>query len=467
VILTGLSAYIPRGRLPLAELAAQWGSGPGRGDRSVAGHDEDALTMATTAALDCVDGQPPDAIWFASTSSPYLEKQSAVVMAAALDAARQARTIDIGSSLRGWTTGIAAAVDAVAAGTVGRALVAAGDVRPAEPDSPDEAAFGDAGGAALIEAAGDGAEVLAYGTVNDNTMGAWRRDVDRFVRHGERRFAMRTGEIAPAQEAAAVALERAGLQPGDLALLAVSASSPRVAPAVAEALGADATVVGDDRVPVGNGGAAHPAMLLATAVATAAPGQVVLLIATGDGADALVVRAGATMPRGCDLLAAHLANGAPITSYTSYLQRRGIVPVAASAPRSSPVAQRRDEAQYLRLHAMRCRSCGLVQYPITELCARCASPDAERVPLARAGAVHTFTTDHIVAGINPGIGESPITMAVIDLDDGARVFMQLTDMDADDVSVGMPVQLCFRRLHDGSDYHNYYWKARPAAAAGG
>lgn len=27
---------------------------------------------------------------------------------------------------------------------------------------------------------------------------------------------------------------------------------------------------------------------------------------------------------------------------------------------------------------------------------------------------------------------------------------------------GVPLELTFRRLHDGGGFHNYFWKARPA-----
>ena len=40
--------------------------------------------------------------------------------------------------------------------------------------------------------------------------------------------------------------------------------------------------------------------------------------------------------------------------------------------------------------------------------------------------------------------------------------MELTDCDADKVEIDMPVELTFRRYHDGFGMKNYFWKARPA-----
>ena len=41
--------------------------------------------------------------------------------------------------------------------------------------------------------------------------------------------------------------------------------------------------------------------------------------------------------------------------------------------------------------------------------------------------------------------------------------MQLTDVDPEQVEVDMPVELTFRKYHEGSGLQNYFWKARPAA----
>jgi uncharacterized OB-fold protein len=52
-------------------------------------------------------------------------------------------------------------------------------------------------------------------------------------------------------------------------------------------------------------------------------------------------------------------------------------------------------------------------------------------------------------------------MAVVDLEGGGRVYVQMTDCTPEEVIIGAPVQLTFRRLHAGGDNYNYYWKARP------
>src|SRR5260370_9219700 len=76
--ITRIGAYFPRRRLDRALIAKAWGGRVPAGTRTVAGFDEDALTMATDAVLACLGDPDPAgfaALYFASTSSPYLEKQ--------------------------------------------------------------------------------------------------------------------------------------------------------------------------------------------------------------------------------------------------------------------------------------------------------------------------------------------------------------------------------------------------------
>src|SRR5262249_61172450 len=109
--------------------------------------------------IDClrgVDRSTVDAVVFASTSYPFKEKQGAALIAKALDLRRDVHTADVGDTLRGGTSALRAAADAVKAGSAGRVLVVASDPRMAAPRTGLEAALGD-GAAAFLVAAADGA----------------------------------------------------------------------------------------------------------------------------------------------------------------------------------------------------------------------------------------------------------------------------------------------------------------------
>ena len=79
-------AYIPRYRLPRELIAKEWGGPSSGGEKAVANHDEDSLTLAVNAALTLPsDGKTIDAVVFATTTSPYTEKQGAATIATVLD----------------------------------------------------------------------------------------------------------------------------------------------------------------------------------------------------------------------------------------------------------------------------------------------------------------------------------------------------------------------------------------------
>ena len=81
----------------------------------------------------------------------------------------------------------------------------------------------------------------------------------------------------------------------------------------------------------------------------------------------------------------------------------------------------------------------------------------EPAPMSDAiGTIATFTLDRIAYSPSP-----PIAFAVVDFEDGGRLPMELTDVDAASLEMGQQVEMTFRRLFTADGLHNYFWKARP------
>src|SRR3989304_8689428 len=101
--ITACGAYAPPPRLGRQAMGQAWGIPAVPGERSVAHAEEDSLAMAVTASQECLVGQDPgniDAVYFATTTSPYTEKQCASIIAAALDLRKDVFTVDFTDSLR-------------------------------------------------------------------------------------------------------------------------------------------------------------------------------------------------------------------------------------------------------------------------------------------------------------------------------------------------------------------------------
>ncbi|HXG68715.1 MAG TPA: 3-hydroxy-3-methylglutaryl CoA synthase, partial [Blastocatellia bacterium] len=194
--ITSFGAYIPYYRLAHKEIARAWGGRAGEGERAVANVDEDSITMAVEAVRDLLaggEGREVDGVFFASTTSPYAEKQASALIAAAADLRYDARTADYTNSLRSATTAILAALDSVKAGSAANIIVTAADTRLAPPRSANERLFGDAASAVAIGNNGVIARVVASHSTVDEITDVWRKGEDRFVSGWEERFAVTQG----------------------------------------------------------------------------------------------------------------------------------------------------------------------------------------------------------------------------------------------------------------------------------
>jgi 3-hydroxy-3-methylglutaryl CoA synthase/uncharacterized OB-fold protein len=455
--IVGWGAHIPVHRMDRAMLGRAWDTPALPGERAVAAGDEDSLTMAVEASLAAVgaDASEIDAVYYASTTPPYHENHAAATIAGVLDR-REASTADFTGTTRAGTQALRAAVDAVHAGTARRVLVAAADMRPAEPATAMEQLFGDGAGA-LVVAKQAPVEVIGRAAVNEGVVGPWRRaGKDPFVRNFDAKLETEYGYVRPVAAAAAEALARAGVD-ADKTRFVAGLPDPRTFSAAARKIG-----VADAKDPLamtlGNLGAAHPLVSLADALDRASAGDVILLAAHGEGADAMVLRVG-DVSRPSVTVAGLIAAKRMLPSYESYLRFRRLLPWDDPVVRSSTIAYWRDRRQALPFEGVRCRACGQVQFPNNRACVECAVLDQmDPVKLARSGTVFTFTLDHLAGG---EYLETPVPRLVVDLDGGGRVFFEMTDGDPHDVAIGMRVELTFRRLHDGAGFANYYWKARP------
>ena len=152
-------AYIPRTRLPLALIQGR-AAKDGGPEKAVAGDDEDVVTMAVAAGIDClgeIDRNDVDALVFASTSYAQREKQAATVVARALDLKRDVQTQDVSGSLRCGSTALENAIHAVSSGAAHNVLVVAADCRMGSPRGALEAKLGDGAAAFLVS----GTDVIA------------------------------------------------------------------------------------------------------------------------------------------------------------------------------------------------------------------------------------------------------------------------------------------------------------------
>ncbi len=458
-----IGAHIPRYRLSGKTAGQVWGGGGG-GERALANYDEDSLTMATEAALDALAGRDPAAVGaclFASTTSPYAEKSNATLLATVADLGAEILTADLTGSLRCGTTALRMALDLVKAGTASQALVAAADMRLVAPGTELEILLGDGAAAALVGEADVIATFEGAYTVSHEFTDVWRNQGDRYLQVGDLTFARAYGLDKHIPEAIDGLLAKLGLKRQEIAKVAYYAPDFRVHAALGRQLKFPEAAMLKEPViaKAGNTGSASPLLGLASALEEAKPGDRILVVSYGSGAEALCFRATelvekASWSRG---VSAQLALGRPLAHYGKFLFFRRHVETEVIRAFSSLPTMAREERQNLRLYGQKCGECGAVSYPRRHLCWKCSSKNLSDYKLSRRGKVFTFTKDHLVPSPDP-----PTVMVAADLEGGGRFYAQLTDCDPAQVTFDMPVELTFRRIHEGEELVNYFWKFRPA-----
>jgi uncharacterized OB-fold protein len=108
-----------------------------------------------------------------------------------------------------------------------------------------------------------------------------------------------------------------------------------------------------------------------------------------------------------------------------------------------------------------CDHCGVKLFPPRDVCLECEAPAKELFTFTGVGEIYSYTTIYDApAGFEQ---YAPYTVALVKLDEGPLLTAQLTDVDPDDVQIGMPVEMVTRKLRtDGEEGMIVYgYKFRP------
>jgi len=460
-------AYLPILRLSRDEIAKQWEGYSLRGERTVANCDEDTVTMAVEAGRDCLKtgGKAGvDGLFFASTTPPYREKQSAALVATAMDLERKILAADFTDSIRSATIALRQALDTVQGGGAEKVLVTSADIRPGAPQSEFESTFGDGAAAVLVGKENVIASLEGAYRHTDEFLDLWRLPDGQFTESWEDRFVKEYGHQRNIVAAGRAFFSEKGIRPAEITKAVIYSPDLRNHQTVAKLLGFDYQKQVQDLLfgNIGITGAAHSLLMLVAALEKATAGDTILLLGYGDGADAFLFKVTENIEkaRGSRGVSGWLNRKLPI-SYMKYLRFRGLLPTEAArrpALLSSAPSLWRGQKQNLALYGSKCRKCGTEHFPVQRVCYVCLAKDEfDPLPLAdRKGMIFTYTKDNLFASDDP-----PLVMTVIELEGGSRLYVQMTDRDPEEAKLELPIEMTFRRMNEASGFVNYFWKCRP------
>jgi len=305
--IVGYGGYVPRYRIRNEDIAAQWGrrappESRGRGlvEKTVPAMDEDTITIAVEAARHAIARAKIDpvrigAVYVGSESHPYAVKPSGTVVVDALGIGPNVHVADFEFACKAGTEAMYCALSHVRAGEMAYALAIGADTSQGAPGDALEYTAS-AGGAAFIFGSGDGvlAEVQHTHSLTSDTPDFWRREGRKYPDHAGRY----TGEPAYFEHLVACAralLDKASLQPSDIAHLVLHMPNDKFPLAAAARLGfsREQLAAGFLVREMGNSYSGSSPTGLAAALDVAKDGDRIMLVSYGSGAgsDGFIVRA--------------------------------------------------------------------------------------------------------------------------------------------------------------------------------
>lgn len=207
------------------------------GEKSVANHDEDSLTMAVAAGMDCfsdVNKEEIGSLYLASTTFPNKERGNASIAGAALNFSPNIRTADFSGCLKAGTTALISALKEKGSGP---GMVCASDSRLGKAGGAMEQLFGDGAAAMIVGNDGVIASLIGHHSVSYDFADQRRIDQDKFTRTWEERWIREQGYFKMVPEAIKALLAECDLKLSDISKVVFPPLSKKDHQVMAKTLG--------------------------------------------------------------------------------------------------------------------------------------------------------------------------------------------------------------------------------------
>mgnify|MGYP001826988832 CR=1 FL=1 len=476
--ITSYGAYIPRLRLDRMSIFQSMGwFAPAimmvaQGERSMCNWDEDTITMAVAASRDCLKGMDKtalDGLYLASTTLPFADRQNAGIVSAALNLGSRMITSDFTSSQKAGSTALITALETVKSGERQNVLVAAADRRETKSAYFYEMWFGDGAGAFTVGTENVIAEYKGSFSVSHDFVDHYRGAQKTIDYMWEERWTRDAGYANIIPEGVNGLLDKLGMSMDDVSRLVYPCFFKGDHKKIAAKLGAADKLVDNLHDVCGECGTAHPFLMMMSALEDAQPGDNILMAGFGQGCNALLFTVTDNIanlaPR--NGFAGTLDNKKTISNYQKWLKFRDLIQtemgIRAEAPtQTATTVLWRKNKMILGLVGGKCRECGTPQYPRADICVnpKCgAIHSQDDYEFADVPAkVKTFTGDMLSVSVDP-----PAIYGMVQFEGGGRLMADFTDCELDDIKVGLPMQMEFKRkgLDPERGFTNYFWKAVP------
>jgi 3-hydroxy-3-methylglutaryl CoA synthase len=406
----------------------------------------------------------------ASTTYTYHDLQAASLVSAALQLGPALETCDYANGQRAVT---AALIDGLRDHQKDRALVVGTDAPLGKPGSDQEMQYGAAAGALLVGSENLVASCLGWRSTTVPFVDHFRPKQSQFDYYWEERWIRDEGYLKIPVDTVQELLRQQGMTGEQVRHLVLASPFSGIASLVARKLKLpDGAVVDGLMDDCGYSGAAHPMLLLGRALERAKPDDLILVCGFGQGCDAILFRATEAVRQFAQKAAISraLAKRKTETAYLKLLSFSRQLDYAwgmrgEKDAKTALSQQYRASDQVFGFVGGKCDACGTVQFPRLGKCVNPACQVSNSLipyPLADEPArVLTFTSDWLQYTPSP-----PLYFGLVQFANGARVLMEIVDVDPTALRVGLPVRPVFRVKERDTlrHYDRYFWKAAPVAA---
>lgn len=295
--IVGYGAYVPRYRIKVESIAAQWGADAEsfrRGllveEKSVPAPDQDTITMSVEAARLAlqragIDPREIGAVYVGSESHPYAVKPSGTVLGEAIGATPDVHCADFEFACKAGSEAMYITMQLVKAGEMDYALAVGADTSQGAPGDALEYTAS-AGAAAYIMGKENLLAVCehTYSFMTD-TPDFWRREHQFYPQHGAR-FTGEPAYFRHIYNCAKNLMDRAGLKPSDFAYAVFHQPNGKFPLRVGKRLGFSKEQLSQGLLcpKIGNTYSGASPLGLTAVLDVAEPGDLILMVSFGSGA---------------------------------------------------------------------------------------------------------------------------------------------------------------------------------------
>lgn len=453
------------------------GLGTKKGKRTIIFSDEDPVTLAFDAASQCLESYTQasqthntpnadvDAIFFASTTPVFRNRYHASFLAELLDLPKGILALDLSASPRSGSDALILADHLISTNNYHKILVLAADTYfPAigeelTPSSRDGHAgcsllVGNQEGIAAVKSAQSYSSFIA----------------EEFIYKGntvqlDARFGREVGIKSSLNVALDNFLVSGSPKPDKYKAVILNTLYAKSAMGLFTKRGFDleSQLLKDSIQPqTGFTGACHAIIRLIDSLERNSGD--ILLVDYYNGTNVFHIKQTAQISPERNTLEEQLKDGVLINSYQDYLTLRKAGHISSRAQKrqemfSSDMMLEREKENVLHLKGFECNQCGTVYFIKIQRCKKCKGAEFTLKKLSKRGVVFSFTKEHYFPSSFP-----PVTMAVVDLDGGGRLTLQVTDEmhppESNETLIGAKVKLVLRKMMEYDVKPNYFWKCK-------